>query len=65
MHFYGSEAIPEIGFDFSRFAFLTESACHSGVSVRGFSGPTDKGKKKVLTCFNSVLIKLDNKMLEP
>jgi len=54
MHFYGSEAIPEIGFDFSRFAFLTESACHSGVSVRGFSGPTDKGKKKVLTCFNSV-----------
>ena len=65
MRFYGSEAIPEIGFDFSRFAFLTESACHSGVSVRGFSGPTDKGKKKVLICFNSVLKNLTIKMLEP
>lgn len=38
--------MPVMGFALNRLAFLMESASHSGVSVRGFSGPTNSKKKR-------------------
>ena len=36
------ELIPVMGLALCRNRFLSESALHSGVRVRGFSGPTNK-----------------------
>ena len=46
---YCLELIPVMGFDLRFFANSTASACHSGVSVRGFSGPT-KTQKIYIPC---------------
>lgn len=46
--------MPVMGFALNRLAFLMESASHSGVSVRGFSGPTNSKKKKEETLTTSI-----------
>ena len=46
--------MPVMGFALSRFAFLIESASHSGVSVRGFSGPTNKRNTNIYNVFNDL-----------
>lgn len=44
VYVYCLELIPVMGFDLCFFANTTASACHSGVRVRGFSGPTKMRK---------------------